>query len=396
MVTSDRRDRLNALVISATPIIGGGSRAAASRSAHWLTPRDLLFAPARTLAAMADGIPFHDPHAGVLISRAGLAPESDHAVCGGGVAFRCMAPDSPAGIDRQGVAGAPWFLSACMGDWPAWRGRDQTVAILDSGVAGEHPAFKGVPIEFMSIEAPESRPNDFGTHGTKCCGVIAAQDRNGRRRGVAPAARLVVGQHTRARDSGYVTAVEYVLLCAWAVEAGARVISFSFAASENQVREFGDPAVFSVMAANLRRTDSALLFCAGGNVPGELMYPARARGVIAISGYRPTAAGPRGVQADTGLAGFSDAAPEKRGEFLLAPGVDIPTIHSRRFERDTSIHLSSGACAFAAGVAALYLEAYPGESLDSLLRQMNSDARGIPDGAGKGDWPAIQFPAPPA
>ncbi|KHD07051.1 hypothetical protein PN36_24550 [Candidatus Thiomargarita nelsonii] len=82
--------------------------------------------------------------------------------------------------------------------WKTTQGADINVAVLDTGVYGEHPALAKRVKEFVIINPLGRRikasPSfDSGCHGTQVCGTIAAgKTANGLNIGIAPEANLLV------------------------------------------------------------------------------------------------------------------------------------------------------------------------------------------------------------
>jgi subtilisin family serine protease len=62
--------------------------------------------------------------------------------------------------------------------WPTTKGKDINVAVLDTGVYGDHPVLAGRVTNFVLIDPLGRRINtqptfDAGRHGTHVCGIIA-------------------------------------------------------------------------------------------------------------------------------------------------------------------------------------------------------------------------------
>jgi subtilisin family serine protease len=113
--------------------------------------------------------------------------------------------------------------------WETTKGQDINVAVLDTGVHGEHPALAGRIKDFVLIDALgrriEANPAfDAGRHGTHVCGTIAGGTTDD---GVAPHASLLVAG-VLIGDSTVRTLLEAL---SWAVEKGADVINMSLGLS---------------------------------------------------------------------------------------------------------------------------------------------------------------------
>ena len=113
--------------------------------------------------------------------------------------------------------------------WETTRGEDINVAVLDTGVHGDHSALAGRVKEFVLVDPLgrriEARPTfDAGRHGTHVCGTIAGgKTPEGVSIGVAPAANLLVAG-VLIGDATMRTLLEGL---SWAVEKGADIINMS-------------------------------------------------------------------------------------------------------------------------------------------------------------------------
>ena len=115
--------------------------------------------------------------------------------------------------------------------WETTKGKDINVAVLDTGVYGEHPAFTNSirKEDFVIIDPLGRRINcdrtfDAGQHGTHVCGTIAGnKTESGVSIGVAPDANLLVGG-VLVGDATLLTLFEGIT---WAIEKGADIINMS-------------------------------------------------------------------------------------------------------------------------------------------------------------------------
>lgn len=109
------------------------------------------------------------------------------------------------------------------------KGKGINVAVLDTGVYGDHPALAGRVKDFIVVDPLgrriTSNPTfDCGSHGTHVCGTIAGgKAPGGVSIGVAPETNLFVGG-VLVGDATLQTLMEGI---AWAIEKGADIISMS-------------------------------------------------------------------------------------------------------------------------------------------------------------------------
>ena len=109
------------------------------------------------------------------------------------------------------------------------KGEQINVAVLDTGVHGDHPCISGRVREFVVIDPLgrriEASPSfDSGQHGTHVCGTIAGgKTKNGISIGVAPQANLLVAGVLL----GNATLRTLIEGMSWAIENGAHIINMS-------------------------------------------------------------------------------------------------------------------------------------------------------------------------
>lgn len=76
-----------------------------------------------------------------------------------------------------------WGIRAVRAAESPYDGSGVTVAVLDTGIDLDHPAFAGV--ELLRRNFTTEGDNDEEGHGTHCAGTIFGQDINGLRFGIA-------------------------------------------------------------------------------------------------------------------------------------------------------------------------------------------------------------------
>lgn len=154
-------------------------------------------------------------------------------------------------------------------------GRGVRVAIIDSGVDGEHPALSGHAVRRLRVElrgeeavvVDDPGAGDLVGHGTACAGIVA---------GIAPAAELVsirvLGADNRGKGRAVAAAVE------WAVESGVAVVNLSLSSRSEAMfaafHELADRAYFA----------NCLLVCAANNIPGP-SYPSLFAAVLSVAAH---------------------------------------------------------------------------------------------------------------
>ena len=128
------------------------------------------------------------------------------------------------------------------------------MAILDSGIAGDHPALANRVIVNVDFTDPKGRGNDFYGHGTHIAGIVAARDfKNavaGADSGMAPAAHLINLKVLGSDGSG--EAADLIEAIDWAIryrkQFGIRVLNLSLGAAPTQSYK-DDPICLAVERA---------------------------------------------------------------------------------------------------------------------------------------------------
>jgi len=153
-------------------------------------------------------------------------------------------------------------------------GAGVTVAIVDSGVEGDHPAVGGALSASVRVELDgedgrvvDDDPVDVVGHGTACAGII---------HGLAPAAELlsirVLGADNRGKGQAFAAGLE------WAIDHGASIINLSLSSrSEAMFGVFHDLADRAYFA-------NVLLVCAANNV-AVASYPSLFAAVVSVAAH---------------------------------------------------------------------------------------------------------------
>jgi subtilisin len=154
-------------------------------------------------------------------------------------------------------------------------GRGMRVAIVDSGVEGDHPAVGGRLAESVVVEihgedvevVPAGPAEDLVGHGTACAGIIHA---------LVPEAELlsvrVLGPDNRGRGAAFAAGLQ------WAIDSGATVVNLSLSSRSDAyfglLHELADAAYFA----------NVLLVCAANNV-SVASYPSLFSSVVSVAAH---------------------------------------------------------------------------------------------------------------
>jgi subtilisin len=179
------------------------------------------------------------------------------------------------GDRREALRRAVPFASVSR-EW-AWGGADGsgiTVAVIDSGIEGDHPAVGGklagsVRVDIVDDEAVvvDDDPIDVFGHGTACAGIVHS---------IAPAAEFVsvrvLGPDLKGKGIAFAAGLE------WAIDHGAMVANLSLSSKSESLfgafHDLADRAYFS----------NLLLVSAANNVPGP-SYPSLFSSVVSVASH---------------------------------------------------------------------------------------------------------------
>jgi subtilisin family serine protease len=268
--------------------------------------------------------------------------------------------------------GNSWGIDAVQASQSTYTGEEVIVAVLDTGIDGDHPAFSGVTV--VPNDFTGTGPGDRRGHGTHCAGTIVGRDVDGVRIGIARGVtRLLDGKVLP--DKGYGTSKMLFEGIQWAAQEGANIIAMSLGfdfpgmvaegvsrgiepdlATSRALEAYrGNLRMFDALMQLMQRTpayrfDGVIVAAAGNESKRDVRtdyvigasLPAAAEGVISV--------GAIGRDGDGFAVGaFSNGRPT-----ISAPGIGI-----------TSAKLGGGlaqktgtsmACPHVAGVAALWFE----------------------------------------
>ncbi|NVM54987.1 MAG: S8 family peptidase [Candidatus Helarchaeota archaeon] len=265
------------------------------------------------------------------------------------------------------------------------KGENIVVAVVDTGVDGEHPDLKGKLVAYEDFT--EEGYFDGNGHGTHVAGTIAGNGKASGSKyvGVAPEAKVIAAKVLAANGSGTFSGV--IAGIEWAAKQKPDVMNLSLGASIPGSCDGTDPCSMAVEAA----MDQGIIVCiAAGNAgPGSSTVgsPGCAEKVITI-----------GASDDNdNIAWFSSRGPtlDKRVKpDIVLPGVNIVAARATDTALGTPIddhHTQASGTSMAtphcAGVAALLKAEFPNitpQEVKKLLMTTSIDLKLDPNTQGKG------------
>jgi type VII secretion-associated serine protease mycosin len=242
------------------------------------------------------------------------------------------------------------------GAWSVSRGAGVTVAVVDTGVDKDDPAFApGTVLPGVSTLAPDTGDYDCDGHGTAVAAVIAGRESGVFGfSGVAPDARILPIRQAYKKSGDLKDIVSGIRK---AEDLGARIVNVSLTSTVDS------PELEAVVADAQAR--GVLIVAAAGNgtasgVEGR-MYPAAIPGVLAVGA----------VERDGSVTSFSQ---KDTGVLVAAPGgkMAVPAVGCGKcltVEQGTSF-----AAPYVAGVAALILSRHPDLTPQQVIRRIEATA----------------------
>jgi subtilisin family serine protease len=239
--------------------------------------------------------------------------------------------------------------------WGGASGAGVKVAVVDSGVEGDHPRVAGRLIESVTVEVTDDETRvvpdesvDLYGHGTACAGIIV---------GLAPEVEIVsvrvLGADLRGKGAAFLTGLE------WAVERGVQVMNLSLSSKSERLlpffHEVADQAYFRHIC----------LVSAVNNYPG-LSYPSTFSSVFSVAAHSVP---------DPEVLYYNPAPPVEWGAW----GVDVPIAW-----KDGGMTVATGnsfAAPHVAGLVARILSKHPGLSafeVKAILSAVANDPMAAP------------------
>ncbi len=279
--------------------------------------------------------------------------------------------------------------------WETTKGQGINVAVLDTGVHGDHPALAGrlkdkdfVVIDPLGRRIKTSMSFDADQHGTHVCGTVAGgKTPEGVAIGVAPEANLLVAG-VLVGNATLLTLFEGI---SWAVESGADIISMSLGFPYYEPR-FSD--VFDILVEQYGVLPVAAI---GNENYGNSSSPGNAHSALSVGAVEKVA----GSKVD--VAFFSSGASlvfpgDPQHALVIKPDVVAPGVQvysaippEQRPDGTYEYNYMSGtsmATPHVSGVAALLMAAKPEASVPEIIKVLKDTARhpGGPDQRPDNRW----------
>lgn len=254
--------------------------------------------------------------------------------------------------------------------WSVTRGAGVTVAVIDTGVDGTHPEFRGRMVEGYNATNRSGNAKDDNGHGTHVAGIVAAAANNGAGMvGIAPEAKVMPIKVLAADGSGSDAEVADGIV--WAADHGAQVINMSLGGP-------GESQVLADAVAYALKKGVPVIAAMGNDGTNEKSYPAGYPGVLAVGA----------TDAKDAAADFS-----QWGDWISvsAPGVQILstfptykcTLNEYGFPQDYAVlDGTSMATPAVAGLAALVKAKYASLTPAQLKTRLERASDKVPGASG--------------
>ncbi|WP_329123728.1 type VII secretion-associated serine protease mycosin [Streptomyces sp. NBC_01465] len=242
--------------------------------------------------------------------------------------------------------------------WTVSQGQGVTVAVVDSGVVGTHPDLTGQVLPGKDFTGAGNPNEDTLGHGTSMAGIIAAHGHGAGNAdgvmGLAPKAKILPVRVTTPDndnpETNWAPAVRY------AVDAGAKVINLSFAASNGSSTSKGAEAI-----AYAQQHDVVVVAGAGNDGIDNIGFPASLPGVVSVGAV------------DESLKVGNDSNWGK-GLVLTAPGVKNIVVAPNQPNGYAEATGTSDSTAYVSAEAALLRAKFPNLTAGQIINRMIKSA----------------------
>jgi len=277
------------------------------------------------------------------------------------------------GIAKVGAA-------ALQEEQPQLTGAGVRIAVIDTGIAPDHPDLKGKVVAYKDFSpTPKDNPTDDIDHGTHIAGTIAGGAASRVQIGVAPEAELVIA---RVFDRFGESTTEAILRAMhWVIDPdrnpetddGAQVVNSSWATRSKYDTRLPEDVGFCQAIQSWKEVDVIAVFAAGNGGPTEASVglPAGCPGAFSVGAS----------EHNDRLMYFSGVGPARWLGFdlnkpeVVAPGFNVLSASANgRYREQTG---TSMAAPHVAGGFGLLRQAFPEKSAEELMEAVKLSSRDL-------------------
>lgn len=246
--------------------------------------------------------------------------------------------------------------------WSKTKGEGIRVAVIDTGIEGEHPVIQKNYVKGVNILSKNSPPQDYNGHGTHVAGTVAGRSSEIGLVGVAPHAKIFAVKAFNRKGSANLS--DLLTAINWCIENKMQVINMSFG-----MDKLSDSLRLAIQIAHRK---GIIMVAATGNKghSSKVDYPAR----------YPETIGVTSISKNGKLSSFSNLG---KGVDIAAPGDNIPSAWLNDSKREMSG--TSMAVPHVAGAVALLLQLQPKlnpEQIRYTLIKSAMKSKSLEDGLG--------------
>ncbi|WP_228034867.1 type VII secretion-associated serine protease mycosin, partial [Streptomyces spongiae] len=242
--------------------------------------------------------------------------------------------------------------------WAETQGEGVTVAVVDTGVDGDHPDMTGQVLTGKDYTSGGNAREDIAGHGTRVASLVAGHGHGSGNAsgmvGLAPKAKILPlrtmqTKHDKNPEELWAEAVRY------AADRGAKVINLSFA------NEYGQTGPLGQKAIAYAQSKDVVVVAGTGNNGGDVGYPAALPGVVAVGA----------VDKNANIWSSSNTGKQVA---LTAPGVRILAADPTRSPEYSVADGTSDATAYVSATAALVRAKYPDLTAGQVINRLIKSA----------------------